>query len=521
MATTPLEHAEPETHRGKRFVLNVFWNWLGVGATLFSGLLLSPYMIRKLGPGGYGVWALSFALVEYYWFLDLGFRSATVKFVAHHWAIHEHDKVSEVVSTALVYAGLIGLVIFSVVLAVARYLERFFQIPADYRDSFVYLVLLISLSWCVGIVFSLFGACLEAVQRFDYYNRVLVSVTALRAFGTAILLYLGYGLVAIGVMVVISQCFGYLLHFIFFRRVFIYQKISFRLATIPTLKRMGGYGIHNFLGNISTQLLNQAPPLLIGHFQPADYVGFFNLPVRLLQYTGEAVGRIGIITNASSAELAAKRETGALSQLAVYTNRYCVLLFMPLAMVFWTHGARFFQLWVPKAAAYSAPLLPILLTAYVIAVIGQFSSSMLLMGLARYQWYARGLMVEAVLSFAGLLYAIPRWGIIGAAWVSAILMVLNRGIFLPWLVSRVIGTRLLSFLNSIYTMPVIAGVPVICLSMWLKSTLLPGTNWFQLFAVGVIVATTYYVLAYFLCLPAEHRLLLRRWITNRLSTVKS
>jgi O-antigen/teichoic acid export membrane protein len=62
-----------EDHRGDRFIFSLLWNWMGVAAGLFTGLLLSPYLIAKLGPEAYGLWTLSFALVEYCSFLDLGF----------------------------------------------------------------------------------------------------------------------------------------------------------------------------------------------------------------------------------------------------------------------------------------------------------------------------------------------------------------------------------------------------------------------------------------------------------------
>ena len=29
--------------------MSVFWSWLGVGANLVIGLLLAPYVVRKLG----------------------------------------------------------------------------------------------------------------------------------------------------------------------------------------------------------------------------------------------------------------------------------------------------------------------------------------------------------------------------------------------------------------------------------------------------------------------------------------
>ncbi len=503
--------------RGKKFVLNVFWNWMGVGAGLISGLLLSPYMIRKLGPEGYGVYALSFLLVEYYWFLDLGFRSATVKYVAHYWATREFNKVSEVVNTAVTYASLAAGVVFCLVVFGARYLDRFFRIPATYRKSFLILVLLVSASWCFNIVFSLFGACLEAIQRFDYYNRVLVTVTTIRSVGTLVLLYLGYGLVEIGALVVCSQIFGYFFHFYLFRRVYPEYRLSVRGATLPMLRQMGSYGIHNFLGNISTQVINQGPPVLVAHFMEAQFVGFFQIPVRLLQYTSEAVGRIGVITNSSAAELVARGELKPLSQLAVFTNRYCVTLFMPLAIVLATHGTRFFELWVPKAAAASAPLLLPILIGYMIAFVGQFSSSMLLMGLARYQWYARGLLAEAFLGLAAMIYVIPRHGILGAAWITAIAMILNRGLFLPWLVSRVMHFRFVWFMSAIYGKPFAAAVPVFALAVWLGATVLPGRNWLQFFLVAAVVAVAYYAIAFRACLPGDHRTLVRRWVVNRLT----
>src|ERR1700722_2509859 len=101
----------PPPHRTKRFAVNVLWNWLGVLVSLASGILLSPYLIRKLGADGYGIWALAFSVIQYYWLLDLGFRSATVKFVAHYSATGETDRIREVLNTGLVYSSIIALVI--------------------------------------------------------------------------------------------------------------------------------------------------------------------------------------------------------------------------------------------------------------------------------------------------------------------------------------------------------------------------------------------------------------------------
>jgi len=258
----------PAAHRGKRFVVNVIWSWVSVCTSLFTGLVLSPYLIRKLGPDGYGVWALSFNLVEYYWFFDLGFRSATVKYVAHYTATGERDKVGEVISTSLLYAGLLALLICLGMAVSVRHIVHFFKIAATYQGSFAVLLLLITLSWSTGVVFGLFGVSLEAIQRFDISTRIAVAATMLRAIGTVILLYLGYGLIPIGIAVIASQFVSYALNYYYFRQLFSGVRLSVRLANSPMLKQLGKFGIHSFLITFSTQLQNQSAPVLIGHFLP-------------------------------------------------------------------------------------------------------------------------------------------------------------------------------------------------------------------------------------------------------------
>jgi O-antigen/teichoic acid export membrane protein len=331
-----------------------------------------------------------------------------------------------------------------------------------------------------------------------------------------LLLYLGYGLVAIGVISLISQVAGYAMNLYNFRRVFPELRLGLRYSNIATLKKLGGFGIHTFLITISNQVLTQGPPVLIGHFWPAKFVAFFQLPGRLLMYTLEAVGRIGIITNSSTAELAAKGDRRLLAQMAVYSNRYCVMLFMPVAIVFWTWGDRFFRLWVPNIADQTAPLLPILLVGFLIAIVGQFSSNMMLQGLARHQRLARGMLVEALAALGLLIAIIPRSGVMGAAWVVSSLMVADRGLYAPWLVSRELNFGFLWFLGAIYGRPALAAVPVFALAYGLRASALPGTTWLQFLAIGVIIAGSYYALAFLLCIPQAHRSMLRGWVGRRL-----
>src|SRR5918911_2593206 len=99
MATTS---SSPATGTDKRrFIINVLWNWASVAVNIFSGLILSPFVIRRLGDENYGLWALTVSLAEYYWIMDLGFRSAAIKYSAHYRTLGENDRINEILNTAL------------------------------------------------------------------------------------------------------------------------------------------------------------------------------------------------------------------------------------------------------------------------------------------------------------------------------------------------------------------------------------------------------------------------------------
>jgi O-antigen/teichoic acid export membrane protein len=225
MRESPTGAGTGAPERSRRFVSNVLWNWLGTAVSLFIGFVLSPYLILKLGADGYGVWAITFSLVEYYWFFDLGFRSATVKFVAHYSATGDVRNVRAVISTALVYSTIASVVVLGAVFALVACVQRFFQVPANLRGSFQTLIILITLNWCLGLVFNVFNACLEAVQRFEYSTKASLVSAAVRAIGWALALYLGYKLVAIGVIAILSQVAGYAVNYFYFRRVFPSQRL--------------------------------------------------------------------------------------------------------------------------------------------------------------------------------------------------------------------------------------------------------------------------------------------------------
>ncbi len=503
----PTETGEP-VHQGHRLITNVLWSWTGVAAGLFQGIVIARFLFKSLGEEHFGMWALIFSILDYFWFFDLGLNSAVTNFCARFLAVKEPEKINEVISTSLFYFSLIAVIVWAVSPTLAFNAHRFFKISAANQHEFAVLILIIGISWGLCIMLHMFLSALDGFQRFDLTSRVMVIQVALRSAGYFIALKAGYGLVAMAEIYVATQILGYVLNFLNFRRVFPQLHVSRTLVSWRMFRDIFRYGLKSFVANSSSLALNQSGPVMVGHYLGGGAVGFYTLPAKLLQQAYDAISRIGMVTRSNAAELSATSRRDAQISLGIYANRYSLTLFLPLACFLLVWGEPVIRHWMgPGMADHAAPLLPIFLLSYSLVLAAQFSSSSLLFGVGHHGGYARALVCEAVAYVASLAWVVPRYGIWGAAWVSAILMIASRGLYTPWLVARALDYSFLSYMSGIYVRPLLAAVPALALAWGLKRTILPGRSWPELAAAGALTALLYLAVAMFACIAPHHRAL--------------
>ena len=350
----------PTKDRRERFLSNVLWSWAGVAFNLVIGFVLSPYVIHKLGADGYGAWALLFSLIGYYGLLDLGFKSALVRYSAYFKASGEAEKINELINTIMFYYGLCSLVLFGISLVLAHYANRIFHVAPAFQHDFSVLVVLTGINFIIGM--NVFAGCLEGFQRFDISTRIYVATLAVRSVGALVLLWLGYKLLALGINLLAAQVLSLVLGWYAFRKIFPALRFGMKYVSRSVLRQTASYGAHTFVAMVAGHSLSQGVSLLIAFFLPASFVGYYALPSRLLQYTVDLVERVGFVSASTASELAAHGDKQSIARLGMYSNRYSFAMFMPLTIFLLAYGREFLNVWVgPNFAVFSAPILPILL----------------------------------------------------------------------------------------------------------------------------------------------------------------
>ncbi len=513
---------EPANSGGRalHYLKSVIWIWVGAATNLVVGIFLTPYTIRKLGAAGYGVWATVFSLVGYYGFLDFGFRAALIRFCAHYRATNENQRVNEILNTVLFYYTMGSSIVIVAASIVVWNRDRIFpNITPDFRNDFSFLILMTAMSWLFAA--NLFSGALEAFREFEVSSHIYIICQVFRTVGVIVLLASGFKLKALGLNLLAAQLLGTALSYLAMKRAFPDFQLARKHVKVSTLKELAGYGSHSFLGNMASSALDMSANTIIAMQRPSEFVGFYSVPNRLLMYAGEIICRGAAVTASNTADLGAKGEMKKIGNMGIYANRYALLLFMPLSIFLLVYGNELLKLYVgPLYVQWSGPLILPFVLSVSIAIAGQYNSTNVLYGLAKHKKYAWSLVAEAVLFVGGLFVVTPKYGIFGAAWLSATLMIANRGMFTAWLVCQSVSINFFHYLKEIYLRAVALAVVLVALAWGMKQSLIPGRNWPQLIIAGGLLAAVYLGIAVFWCVEPHHRELLFGWLTRKLRSAR-
>jgi O-antigen/teichoic acid export membrane protein len=479
------------------FAANTLWTWASVSANAAMALVVSPLMILELGAEAYGLWVLIFSVVEYYTLFDGGIRSALVKFVAHYWALRDYEEFNRTLNTAIVTMAAVGACLVVATLAIAPYGPSFFVISPHLHATFVTISIITGAGWALSLVLTAASASLEAVQRFDLAYRIVIVTNVVRAVLIITLLQLGLGLTAVVSVAVIARLVQCLWQWHAFQKHFPQYRWRLGDANRASFGRLFTYAVHAAPSTLGALLLDQGPGIVIGHAHSAEYVGYYSLPRRLIQAVLDLVHRLGLVTTARAAELAAHDRRDGLVTLGIQSNRYSLVVFLPAAIFLTTYGDALFGVWLRNATfvAMSAPLLPVFVICTVLSDAMQFNSSSMLYGMARHRAFSWLLLAEGLVATL-LIYEFARRGdLYTAALASSIVMVLSRGILTPYLLCRECRYPTGKYIVRIAAPPLAAGVAVAA-AMWVcRLTWLPGTTLAQVILAGTLSTAAFLLLA--------------------------
>ena len=450
----------------RRIVLqNASWNSAGMILNMAAGFLVAPFLVRRLGETGYGLWILIASFTSYFGMLDLGVRGAVGRQVAFRRAQGDVTGINSILSTSLAILSIGSVIALLTTLVASSAITRFFDVPAEQIGPSRLALILVGLNFALWLPLCVFDGILWASQRFDLLNRIDLTATLLRTALTFLLIGRGGGLVTLACLNLITMSGAQAAKGIAAAWDEPRLRARWGLVRGETARELFGYGIWNSLISASRTLTTQASPLVIGASLGIRFVTPFSIASRLVGYAGALiVSGTGVLTPVATA-IHAEGAVDRQKRLFVEGGKYCMAMALGFAAGFLFLGRPLITFWMGPELASSAVLLAILTLGEVLPM-SQWVTQGVILGMSRHRPLAMANLSECAIAATLAVVLAKPLGLVGICIGFALPAFLCRGVFLVLYGCHLVGISPGQYLASVFA-PAIkaAALPTAALGM--------------------------------------------------------
>jgi O-antigen/teichoic acid export membrane protein len=498
----------------RRFAFNVVMNWVAMAVGMVVPFFLTPLVIRSLGPVAYGVWILAVSTVAYLNLLDLGLRSAIVRFVCAADSQGKIAEVKKIVSAALWLRLLIAaaVVILSVVLSVV--FPHMFKVPHDLGRAAQITVLLCALGVAITLLSSVFSGVLAAMNRFDLLSTITMIQTVVRAVGVVLILHAGGGLVALAywefTVIVISAVITVGSAF----KIYPASRVRVTRPDRETLKMIWSHSFITFIWSIAAQVILYTDNVVVGAFAGVGLVAYYAIGGSLVVYSGQVVGALSTTFVPLASRLNAAGKNGQMQKLLLRGSQASLAIMFPISLTLLLRGKTFIGLWMGhQYSEIGGTVLQILLISQFFNAAGSTPAS-LVMAIGKHKPVAIAASISAALNLTLSIILVKTIGVYGVAWGTSIAGTIVFLSFYPQYVQKVLEVPIRTYLWTGWGKVTLCAVPfAIAVAaaerFWHPRSLVP-------FFAQVLATLPVYGICLLIMFRSEAMGIFRRWQESRM-----
>lgn len=440
-----------------KVIKNTFYFTLLQIIGFFFPLILTPFIISKIGEAQFGLYALILGFVGVFGLFDLSISSSFIMFISKHYVKKDFNALNKYFNTGFFYYVVFSLVIVTVVYFFSEQILSLLNIPPNLTGTAVSVFNIGLLIFFISNSFTIFSSVLIALQKMYITSIAGIFINLLNFILLFILLLNGYGLVGIMWAQLVTVVLANLVNIIYVKTNIKELSFSTRYFSKTPLKEMTIFGTQMQISKLANFASEKYDEFLLAYFSVLNNVTYFNVANRIAR-TGRMVPYQLIPQLAPVAsELNAKEDTQKLKLLFADTTKYLTLLSVPVFIFIFIFADLIITTWLGPGYGISAQILRILVIGQLINMTVSAPGNSIIpnLGFPKYQMY-EGLIflgVNLVLSFV----LIKFYGILGAA-IGNTISTLIASLYTFIVSTKFFKERRGDIINSNYNKPVIAGI---------------------------------------------------------------
>ena len=451
--------------------------------------LLIPYILKKVGSGGYGTWAVFLAIISLTSLAEMGLGGTLTKQVAEYYARGDFGALSRLADTGLMLYALIAL--FAVValnlgssFLISRLLGSSAASVAELKVCWRYLCAMVA----VNILTLPFYSIITGLQRMDVSNILGYFNTVCAALLTVAFLSWGWALHGLLSANVIAVSLTLALHVWMLHKLLPDLRVNPLRFDLREAKHILSFSVQLYLTQIAVAIHTQVDKLYLALFVSVNAAGWYNIAGDAAWKVRTVPGLLLTPVMAAASELDATGEQQKVRDLYYRSHKYLACFGVPLVLYVAVASRRLVALWVgPNLSMVAIPLAALVLANFFNLTSGPGYLILMGQGILRPGVISAllGVVVNLTLSFL-LTYL---YGLTGAVIGTSAALVVGTTYFL-YLFHRLTKNPFSRLVREAYLKPVLSALVVLAIFFFVSP--FNELGWGGLVLQGILFGTLYF-----------------------------
>ncbi len=421
----------------RKFLKNIFSSSSAFTIRILLNFFFIPYITSTFGSARYGVWIIIFQTVAYFTLFDFGINSALTRFVSKAFAKKDFKTINKTLSTANALYFLIGTAVGLLVYLLAELYFNMFEIssPELIAEGKTALILL-GVFLAFQFYMMAFGNSHGAFQRLDISKNLLAAEEIVRIAVMSILLYYGYGLIALALTIVVTTILRSTLGIIWLKKLFPEIRLSFHFDK-DSARQLFGYSKITLFISLCWLVLYGSDSFILGLLSTTAAAGIYAPGAQLMLYIRNLINIVGVPLVPAISHLESQESFVRIQIIYLKGLKYISYISFAMMSSVLFFAESFVRLWLDVQFAQTADVIKILAigTAFFLP---QIIGNSILFGCEKHKIILQVAIVETISKLLLVIFLVPLFGIVGMAMANTIPQVILYTTLYPFLISKVL-----------------------------------------------------------------------------------
>ncbi len=481
----------------KQMKLGIMISYLNLFLNMFVNVFFTPFLISSMGDAEYGVYRIVQSFAGQLTIMTFGIAALVSRNIAYFDEKKQEKEKQNFLAMALIISVIISFITFIAGMVMYKHTGDIFKnsLTADEIIVAKKLILLFVLNISFTILKDFFAGILTGHEKFIQFNLIKTIRFVLRILTLIVLLNLGFKSIAI-VATDLALTIGMLLFDIFYSLKVLKEKIHFYYFDKIMFKTSMLFSVAILFQAIITQVNQNLDSFILGIMTDARTVAIYSVALVIYTtYNGIPTVILGVFTPKVTKMIARGATSEQLTDFVSSIGRYQLMLVGAIISGFVLFGKEFLCVWLNPDYLPAYKITLILIIPVTIPLIQNGCNVVLDAQLNRMPRSVI-LLISAILNVIISVILVDRLGYIGAAYGTALSLIIGNIIIMNIYLSKRIGLNIRKMFSDIFYKILPCIVVAFIVSIPVKMISINHFPWVSIILKLLIFVAVYFIIMY-------------------------